>query len=144
MYAECLLKRFGHAATGTPGSWENGTDAMERLVSARVGGAAGLNAADGSGLSRENRVTTSVMTAWVSDMMHDTAVAEAYDKKAPNFIAEHAYRLAQAFSKFYAACPVLVAKDAATKASRLTLSATALRQLEMALDLLGIETPERM
>jgi arginyl-tRNA synthetase len=37
-----------------------------------------------------------------------------------------------------------VAKDAATKASRLTLSATALRQLEMALDLLGIETPERM
>jgi len=74
----------------------------------------------------------------------NTAVAEAYDKKAPNFIAEHAYRLAQAFSKFYAACPVLVAKDAATKASRLTLSATALRQLEMALDLLGIETPERM
>jgi len=78
MYAECLLKRFGHAATGTPGTWENGTDAMERLVSARVGGAAGLNAADGSGLSRENRVTTSVMTAWVSDMMHDAAVAEAY------------------------------------------------------------------
>jgi arginyl-tRNA synthetase len=74
----------------------------------------------------------------------NTAVAEAYDKKAPNFIAEHAYRLAQAYSKFYAACPVLVARDPAVKASRLTLSATALRQLEQALDLLGIETPERM
>lgn len=72
------------------------------------------------------------------------AVAEAYDKKAPHFIAEHAYRLAQAYSKFYAACPVLSAKDAAIKASRLALSQTTLNQLELALDLLGIETPERM
>lgn len=78
MYAECLLKRFGHAASGAPGSWENGTEAMERLVGSRVGGAAGLHPVDGSGLSRENRVTTSVMTAWVSDMMHDAAVAEPY------------------------------------------------------------------
>jgi arginyl-tRNA synthetase len=72
------------------------------------------------------------------------AVSEAYDKKAPHFIAEHAYRLAQAYSKFYAACPVLSAKDAAIKASRLALSQTTLNQLEQALDLLGIETPERM
>ena len=74
----------------------------------------------------------------------DHAAAEAYDKRAPHFIAEHAYRLAQGFSKFYAACPVLAAPDEATRASRLALSATTLRQLEIALDLLGIETPERM
>jgi len=72
------------------------------------------------------------------------AVEEAYDKRAPHFIAEHAYRLAKGFSKFYAACPVLSAPDDATRASRLTLSATTLRQLEIALDVLGIETPERM
>ncbi len=72
------------------------------------------------------------------------AVAEAYDKCSPHFIAEHAYRLAQSYSKFYAACPVLAAPDAATKGSRLALSETTLRQLETALDLLGIETPERM
>jgi arginyl-tRNA synthetase len=72
------------------------------------------------------------------------AVSEAYDKKAPHFVAEHAYRLAQAYSKFYAACPVLSAKDAAIKASRLALSQTTLKQLEQALALLGIETPERM
>lgn len=78
MYAESLLKRVGHAATGQPGSWNNGTETMERLVSARVGGAAGLDAADGSGLSRENRVTTSVMTAWVSDLLHDPALAETF------------------------------------------------------------------
>jgi len=73
----------------------------------------------------------------------DHAVAEAYDRKAPHFIAEHAYRLAQGFSKFYAACPVLNAPEP-VKASRLAISATVLRQLETALDLLGIETPERM
>lgn len=74
----------------------------------------------------------------------DAATADAYDKRAPNLIAEHAYRLAQSFSKFYAACPILVAPDAATKGSRLALAAASLHQLETALELLGIETPERM
>lgn len=72
------------------------------------------------------------------------AAAEAYDKKMPHVVAEHAYRLAQSFSKFYAACPVLVAPDDATRGSRLTLSKATLDQLELALDLLGIDTPERM
>jgi arginyl-tRNA synthetase len=74
----------------------------------------------------------------------DHAVAEAYNKQAPNAVAEHAYRLAQAFSRFYQACPVLAAPDSATRGSRLALANVALVQLEAALDLLGIETPEQM
>jgi arginyl-tRNA synthetase len=74
----------------------------------------------------------------------DQAVRDAYDKRAPSAVAEHAYRLAQSYSKFYAACPVLAAADEATRASRLSLSAATLNQLESALTLLGIETPERM
>ncbi|WP_426043790.1 arginine--tRNA ligase [Caulobacter sp. DWR3-1-2] len=72
------------------------------------------------------------------------ALGEAYDKKAPNFVAEHAYKLAQTFSKFYAACPILGADEPAIRASRLALAETTLKQLELALDLLGIEAPERM
>jgi arginyl-tRNA synthetase len=72
------------------------------------------------------------------------ALAEAYDKKAPNFIAEHAYKLAQTFSRFYAACPILSADAPAIRASRLALAETTLKQLELALDLLGVEAPERM
>jgi len=68
---------------------------------------------------------------------------EAYDKSAPNLVADHAYRLAQTFSRFYAACPVLSA-PAEQKASRLALAAVTLRQLGIALDLLGLEAPERM
>ena len=74
----------------------------------------------------------------------DAALTEAYDKKAPNFVAEHAFKLAQAFSRFYAACPIMQAGDDKIAASRLALAKTTLKQLEQALDLLGIETPERM
>jgi len=74
----------------------------------------------------------------------DQALVDAYDKRAPHTVAEHAYRLAQTFSKFYAACPILQAGHEATRGSRLTLATTMLRQLELCLTLLGIETPERM
>jgi arginyl-tRNA synthetase len=74
----------------------------------------------------------------------DAAVSDAYDRRAPHAVAEHAYRLAQSFSKFYAAFPVLAADDPATVGSRLALSGAALDQLETALRLLGIDTPERM
>jgi arginyl-tRNA synthetase len=73
----------------------------------------------------------------------ETALSEAYDRYAPNAVAEHAYRLSQAFSKFYAACPIMSA-EAPIRASRLTLAATTLAQLERALDVLGIAVPERM
>lgn len=73
-----------------------------------------------------------------------TAVSDAYDKRMPHLIAEHAYRVAQSFSKFYAACPVLAPGHEATRGSRLTLSDAALLQLETALNLLGIQTPDRM
>jgi len=73
----------------------------------------------------------------------DHVLGEAYDKKAPHFIAEHAYRLAGAFSKFYAAWPILTAPPP-VRASRLGLAAASLAQLERALDLLGVAAPERM
>jgi arginyl-tRNA synthetase len=74
----------------------------------------------------------------------DAALTEAYAKRAPNVLAEHAYRLATTFSRFYAACPVMIAPTADVRASRLALSQTTLRQLETVLALLGISTPDRM
>jgi arginyl-tRNA synthetase len=73
----------------------------------------------------------------------DHALSLAYEKKAPHFLAEHAYVLAQAFSGFFANCPILQS-DGAMRASRLALAGAALKQLTLTLDLLGIETPERM
>ena len=73
----------------------------------------------------------------------DHALAEAYDKKAPHFLAEHAYRLAGAFSKFYQACPILTGTPE-IRPSRLALAAASLAQMELSLNLLGIAIPERM
>jgi arginyl-tRNA synthetase len=73
----------------------------------------------------------------------DGALRAAYDKRAPHFLAEHAYTLAQAFSGFYANCPIMQSEPA-ERASRLALAGAALKQLTLTLDLLGLAIPERM
>ncbi len=72
------------------------------------------------------------------------AAHDAWDKRAPNIIADHAFRLAQSFARFYAACPILAAPDETSRRGRLGLTAVVLRQLDIALDLLGIALAERM
>lgn len=74
----------------------------------------------------------------------DGALRETYLKRAPNLLADHVYKLAQAFSKFYAACPVLTGDDEAVKVSRLGLVTVTLKQLELGLDLMGLSAPEQM
>ncbi len=72
------------------------------------------------------------------------AVREAHHRRMPHILCDHAFLLAQAFSKFYAACRIADEKDANARASRLSLAKTAGEQLSLTLDLLGIETPDRM
>jgi arginyl-tRNA synthetase len=74
----------------------------------------------------------------------DAALAAAYERRAPHSLAEHAFRLAQTFSSFYGNCPVLQEPSSEIRGSRLALDAATLRQLTLALDLLGVATPERM
>lgn len=72
------------------------------------------------------------------------AVAEAARLMQPGVIAEYAFTLAQAFSRFYAECPVLGAADRSERASRLAMCQLTGRVLELTLDLMGIDVPERM
>jgi len=72
------------------------------------------------------------------------ALEETLRTRAPNVMCDYAFRLAQAFSSFYAAHHILSEKDAALRGSRLGLCALTLRALETSLGLLGIEVPERM
>ncbi|MGE0830311.1 MAG: arginine--tRNA ligase [Hyphomonadaceae bacterium] len=74
----------------------------------------------------------------------DAALGAAYEKRAPHFLAEHAFALAQSFSGFYANCPILAEQDEAVRGARLALAEATLKQLEITLDLLGIATPESM
>ena len=70
-------------------------------------------------------------------------VAQVGDLLAPHRLCAYLFGLAQTFSGFYEACPVLKA-DGPTRASRLALCALTLRVLAGGLDLLGIAAPEQM
>ena len=73
------------------------------------------------------------------------AVNGAAEKYAPHILCEHIYRVAQSFSRFYSECPIMVdGTPDDIRGSRLSLAKLTLVQLEMGLDLLGIQTPERM
>lgn len=71
-------------------------------------------------------------------------VADASRELAPHLIANFAYDLTQAFNNFYANCQVLNAESGDLKQSRLYLVKVTSQVIEAALDLLGIETVDRM
>ena len=63
LFAEALLKRLGHEATGQPGSFAGGAAAVRGFLASRLPGvdAAGVVVADGSGLSKRNRLTARLL-----------------------------------------------------------------------------------
>ncbi len=71
-------------------------------------------------------------------------VAAASASQEPAFVAKFAFQLAQAFSVFYHRHRILTEADPARRAFLLELAGLVERQLVAALDLLGIQSPERM
>ncbi|QDF68328.1 arginine--tRNA ligase [Shewanella sp. SNU WT4] len=65
-------------------------------------------------------------------------------KGQPHALCAYLYELAGNFSSFYEACPVLAAESEAQMKSRLLLAKLTAKTLKQGLDLLGIETLERM
>jgi len=60
LYAEALLKRMGHKSTGAPGNFENGAAAVRGYLANHIDDptlAASIQLADGSGMSRDNRLS---------------------------------------------------------------------------------------
>jgi arginyl-tRNA synthetase len=72
------------------------------------------------------------------------AIDTTYRNRAPNYLCEYIYILAQAFSRFYAQCHIVTESDPALRGSWLALTQLCLRQFELGLNLLGISVPERM
>jgi arginyl-tRNA synthetase len=65
-------------------------------------------------------------------------------KGVPHLLCSYLYELAGLFSSFYENCPILTAEDPAVQQSRLRLAALTGRTLKQGLELLGLETLERM
>ena len=71
-------------------------------------------------------------------------VMRAHTDKEPSIIAEYTHGLAQVFSTFYNACPMMGASTPQLAASRLKLAKLTRDILKLMLYLLGIEAPEVM
>lgn len=80
LYAECLFKRMGHQVTGEPGSWANGAAVVRMVLSDALGHekADSTVVADGSGMSRLNRVRPSTITAFMRWLSRDAARWDAF------------------------------------------------------------------
>jgi arginyl-tRNA synthetase len=81
----------------------------------------------------------------MSLLAFDAAVHDTIDKLGPHRLCTYLFDLAQTFTSFYDACPVMK-DDVPTdvRRSRLTLCDLTLRVLSTGLGLLGIDVPERM
>ncbi|MEI8320819.1 MAG: arginine--tRNA ligase [Alphaproteobacteria bacterium] len=70
---------------------------------------------------------------------------KAFEKRALNMLCDYAFELAQCFSRFYQACPILSDKnDPETKALRLLIAQQTQNTLEKVLSVLGIDCPDHM
>jgi len=72
------------------------------------------------------------------------ALAAAADDYRPNVITGYLWDLAKTYSGFFQNCPVLKAETPALRISRLLLCDLTARVIQKGLDLLGIQTVERM
>ena len=74
----------------------------------------------------------------------NSVVWRAHQEKEPSIIADYAYNLAQIFSGFYNAAPIMSEENATLASSRLTIAKMVRDILKLMLYLLGIEAPEIM
>jgi len=85
LYGEALMKRIGNAVTGEPGSWDNGAAVIRMTMRDLIGpdAAADTAIADGSGMSRDNRVAPATLTAWLAAMANHEDTGDCFIASLP-------------------------------------------------------------
>lgn len=92
-------------------------------------------------LPSHNKTETDVMLAlskW------SETVQAAYEEQAPHKLCQFVYELCDAYNKFYHENKIVANEDAQVRDSWIKLSRMTGRILEKAIDLLGLEAPDRM
>ena len=84
LYAEAILKRLGAHYTRSSGGWDNGGTVIRHAVQdALPRPDASLHVADGSGMSRENRLSAATLATWLADMDPDDADDQMFIESLP-------------------------------------------------------------
>jgi D-alanyl-D-alanine carboxypeptidase/D-alanyl-D-alanine-endopeptidase (penicillin-binding protein 4) len=67
LYAEAILKRLCAQATGRPGTFDEGANVIEAVVSQRLNEPMrSVVVADGSGMSRDNQISAKTLARWLA------------------------------------------------------------------------------
>ncbi|MBO4447715.1 MAG: arginine--tRNA ligase [Bacteroidales bacterium] len=103
---------------------------------AEAGAEPGIEA--GTGFSPKEIRLVQLMSAYPAK------VREAADSLSPALIANYAYDLAKEFNQYYHETSILKEPDKKVMVARLALASALARTLESAMNLLGIELPDRM
>lgn len=95
LYAEAFIKRIGYEVTREPGSWSNGSSVMRMKLAEPARGwdgpahASTTQVADGSGMSREDRVSPWTLAKWMDRLkdepMFVASLASDEDKLKSRF-----------------------------------------------------------
>lgn len=85
LYAEALIKRLGNEVTRAPGSWTNGSAVIRMVLQEKLGIDAGrsFTIADGSGMSRNNRVTPKMLAEWLDAMISEERTRDPFLESLP-------------------------------------------------------------
>jgi D-alanyl-D-alanine carboxypeptidase/D-alanyl-D-alanine-endopeptidase (penicillin-binding protein 4) len=85
LYADALLKRAGYKVTSQQGSWGSGAAVVRMAIGDRLGPqrAASVSVADGSGMSRENRVTATTLVEWMGSIVDDDRIGGPFYESLP-------------------------------------------------------------
>ena len=77
-------------------------------------------------------------------MIYPQVVSQAADELNPAIVANYVYELAKKYNQFYQEIPVLKEENPGLRQLRLMLSVFTASVIRKSLNLLGIESPERM
>jgi arginyl-tRNA synthetase len=104
--------------------------------------------AQGIRLGEETRILPSDSKSQTDVMLALTkwneAVQVAYREQAPHKLCQFVYELCDAYNKFYHENKILANEEEAIRESWIKLSRFTGQVLEQAIDLLGMEAPEKM
>jgi arginyl-tRNA synthetase len=85
-----------------------------------------------------------IWALWLRAARRTLVLDQCIASSEPAYLAKHAFQLAQEFNNFYHRHHILAEEDPARKTFLLATAAVALRELVIALEWLGIESPEAM
>ncbi len=94
LYAESMLKRMGHEVTQAPGSFANGAAVVRMVLAEKLGPEAGqaITVADGSGMSRQNKVSPRILAQWLRTLHTDDRLREPFLASLPRASEEGTLR----------------------------------------------------